>query len=167
MELASGTGTGLIRMAKKYPQSTLVGVDGDAFSLETTKKNLQQEGLQDRVSLEQSWLEDVDKSEEFDMVLINNTMHECRDIDKVTKNVYNALKPGGSFIISDFPFPETSQGLRSMPGRIMSGIQFAEALIGDQLLSTQTYIDLLNKHDFKNVASFDLTPLHVVVHGQK
>lgn len=94
-------------------------------------------------------------------------MHECRDIDKVTKNVYNALKPGGSFVISDFPFPETPQGLRSVSGRIMSGIQFFEALIGDQLLSTQTYIDLLHKHGFKDVKSLDLTPTHVVVYGQK
>ncbi|MHA2293758.1 MAG: hypothetical protein ACXACK_16475 [Candidatus Hodarchaeales archaeon] len=49
----------------------------------------------------------------------------------------------------------------------MSGIQFFEALIGGQLLSTQTYIDLLKKHGFKNVVSFDLTPIHVVVYGQK
>lgn len=34
MELASGTGTGLIGMAQSYPQSTLVGVDGDEFSIE-------------------------------------------------------------------------------------------------------------------------------------
>ncbi|MFQ5977570.1 MAG: class I SAM-dependent methyltransferase [Candidatus Heimdallarchaeota archaeon] len=167
LELASGTGTGLIRMANAYPQSSLVGVDGDGFSLEQTKKTLQAEGLQERISLEHSWLEDVDKSEEFDMVLINNTMHECRDIDKVTKNVYNALNPEGFFVISDFPFPETPQGLRTVPGRIMSGIQFFEALIGDQLLSTQTYVDLLKKHGFKNVGSFDLTPVHVVVYGQK
>ncbi|MFQ5979386.1 MAG: class I SAM-dependent methyltransferase [Candidatus Heimdallarchaeota archaeon] len=167
MELGSGSGAGLIRMAKTYPQSSLVGVDGDAFSLEKTRKIVQHEGLQDRISLEHSWLEEVDKSEEFDMVLINNTMHECRDIDKVTKNVHNALKPGGFFVISDLPFPETPQGLRTMPGRILCGVQFTEALMGDQLLSTQTYIDLLKKHDFKNVGSFDLTPIHVVVHGQK
>jgi ubiquinone/menaquinone biosynthesis C-methylase UbiE len=50
-------------------------------------------------------------------------MHECRDIDAVVANTYRALKPGGVFVISDFPFPYTPAVLQTPPGRFMSGIQ--------------------------------------------
>ena len=105
--------------------------------------------------------------EQYDLVLINISMHECRDIQKVTRNVYQALKPGGSFVISDFPFPASTRETRTVPARIMCGIQFFEALIGDQLLPTQAFVDLLTRHGFRDVGFFDLTPVHAVTYGRK
>ena len=49
----------------------------------------------------------------------------------------------------------------------MRGIQFFEALIGDQLLPTQAYVELLDEHGFRDVGSFDLTPVHAVTYGRK
>ena len=105
--------------------------------------------------------------EQYDLVLINISMHECRDMQKVTRNVYQALKPGGSFVISDFPFPASTGETRTVPARLMCGIQFFEALIGDQLLPTQEYVDLLTQHGFREVGFFDLTPVHAVTYGRK
>jgi SAM-dependent methyltransferase len=167
LELACGAGVGLMRMAQTYPQSSFIGVDGDAYSLELTADRLRQAGLQDRVSLVRSMLEEVNATEEFDVAFINVSMHECRDIERVTSNVHRALKPSGYFVISDFPFPESTEGCRTVPGRLMCGIQFAEALMGDQLLPTRTYVELLGRHGFHNVNAFELTPVHVVIHGQK
>ncbi len=167
LELACGAGVGLIRMAQTYPQSTFVGVDGDAYTLELVADRLKEIGLQDRVSLTRSMLEEISDSERYDMALINVTMHECRDLDKTTTNVLSALKPDGYFVISDFPFPDSTEGCRTVPARVMCGIQFFEALIDDQLLPTQAYVDLLGKHGFRNVGAFDLTPVHAVTYGQK
>ena len=167
LDLACGAGVGLIRTAQTYPQTTVVGLDGDAYSLELTADTLRQAGLQDRISLVQSTLEDMSASEEFDLVLINVSMHECRDIEKVTSNVHRALKPDGYFVISDFPFPDSIEGTRTVPARIMSGIQFFEALIDDQLLPTQAFVDLLDKHGFRSVGAFDRTPVHAVTYGQR
>ncbi len=167
LELACGAGVGLIRMAQTYPKSTLVGVDGDAYTLELVEDRLKEVGLQDRVSLTRSMLEEISDSEQYDVVLINVSMHECRDLGKVTTNVLRALKPDGYFVISDFPFPDSTEGCRTVPARVMCGIQFFEALIDDQLLPTQAYVDLLGKHGFRNVGAFDLTPVHAVTYGQK
>ena len=167
MDLACGAGVGLIRMANTYPNITLVGVDGDAYSLGLTQDTINEAGLQDRISLVQSTFEDLDVNEEYDVVIINVSMHECRDIEKVTQNIYRALKPDGYFVISDFPFPETTEACRTVPARIMCGIQFFEAMIDDQLMPTQAFIDLLNKHGFRNVSAFDMAPVHAVTYGQK
>ena len=167
LDLACGAGVGLVKLAAAFPKCSLVGLDGDAHSLGVVAERLKEEGLSDRISLVKSTLEDMDQQDEFDAVIINVSMHECRDIDKVTANVHRALKPGGRFVISDFPFPDSIEGTRTVPARLMSGIQFFEAMIDDQLLPTQAYVDLLNKHGFKDVATFDMTPVHAVTHGQK
>jgi SAM-dependent methyltransferase len=166
LDLACGTGAGLLQLAEYYPVARLAGVDGDAYSLGQAEAALRDAGMHERTSLHRSALEDLDHEAAFDMALINMSMHECRDLDRVTANVFRALRPGGYFVISDFPFPEDEAGLRSVPGRIMSGIQFVEAQIDDQLLPTRAFVDLLSRHGFESVDSFDITPTHAVTHGR-
>jgi hypothetical protein len=100
-------------------------------------------------------------------VVNNISMHECRDIDQVTRRVLGALEPGGWFVISDFPFPDTDQGLRSVPGRVMGAIQFFEAQIDDQLLPRAAYDDLLGRHGFGELGSASLTPMHAITWGRR
>lgn len=166
-DLACGAGVGLIRMAHSYPSCSLVGVDGDAHSIDIARERLSEEGVLHRTTLVQSPLEDLNINEEYDVVINNISMHECRDIEKVTANIYRALKPDGYFVISDFPFPESVEDCRTIPARIMSGIQFFEATIDDQLLPVKAYLDLLNRHGFKNVDSVGITPVHALTYGQK
>jgi len=108
--------------------------------------------LLDRATLIQSPLEDLNINEEYDLVINNISMHECRDIEKVTANIYRALKTGGYFVISDFSFPESTEDCRTVPARIMCGIQFFEAHIDDQLLPVKAYLELLNRHGFKSIS---------------
>jgi ubiquinone/menaquinone biosynthesis C-methylase UbiE len=167
LELACGTGVGLVRMATHYPDVELVGLDGDAFSLERAKERVDAAGFAERVDFMQSPMEDLDAESEYDAVTINVSMHECRDIDAVTAAVHRALKPGGIFANSDFPFPDSADGLRAVPGRIMSGIQYFEAMIDDQLLPVQAYLDLFEGHGFRDVGVVELTPVHAITHGTK
>ncbi len=167
LELACGMGRALVKLKTAFPKSNVTGLDGDAFSLKLARETLAKAGLDKEVELVQSTLEDLDAKEGYDVVTINVSMHECRDIDKVTDNVRRALKTGGRFVISDFAFPDDRTGLRTAPGRIQSGIQFFEALIGDQLLPTKAYVALLEKHGFKDVGFIDVNPVHAVTYGTK
>jgi ubiquinone/menaquinone biosynthesis C-methylase UbiE len=158
---------GLIRLATEYPALELVGLDGDAYSLRTARSRIDDAGLSDRVQLWHSSMEELDASEVFDVVTINISMHECRDIEGVTAAIHRALKPGGYFINSDFPFPDTGEGLRTVPGRIMAGVSCFEALIDAELLSKSYYVELLERHGFTDVGSVDLTPVHAITYGKK
>jgi len=166
-DLACGAGVGLIKMAQNYPNCSIAGVDGDAHSIEIATERLSNAGVLGRTTLIQSPLEDLNINEEYDVVINNISMHECRDIEKVTANIYRALKPDGYFVISDFPFPESTEDCRTVPARIMCGIQFFEATIDDQLLPVKAYLDLLNRHGFRNVASINITPVHALTYGLK
>ncbi len=167
LELACGTGVGLVRLGTHYPSVGLVGLDGDAHSLGAARSRLDGARMSERVELMHSGMEDLDASQEYDAITINVSMHECRDIEKVTAAVYRALKPGGYFLNSDFPFPDTGEGIRTVPGRIMSGIQFFEALIDDQLLGVDYYIDLFERHGFTEAGKVELTPVHAITWAKK
>jgi ubiquinone/menaquinone biosynthesis C-methylase UbiE len=167
VDTACGSGVGLVRLAQFYPDCELVGVDGDAHSIERARATLADLGLADRVELVTSALEEMRLDELASVVVNNISMHECRDIDRVTERVKAALEPGGWFVISDFPFPDTDDGLRSVPGRIMSGIQFFEAQIDDQLLPRSAYDRLLERHGFTDIGSFSITPMHAVTYGRR
>jgi SAM-dependent methyltransferase len=167
VDTACGAGIGLVRLATTYPGCTVVGVDGDQHSIDRARARLTEAGLADRVELVCSALEDMELDVPARVVINNISMHECRDIDRVTENVKAALEPGGWFVISDFPFPDTDEGLRSVPGRIMTGIQFFEAQIDDQLLPRAAYDDLLTRHGFSDIGSVQITPMHAVTYGRR
>ena len=166
VDTACGAGGGVIRLAEAYPACRVTGVDGDAHSVDLARRRVAERGLGDRIELVCSPLEELALDDRATVVINNISMHECRDIDRVTARVRATLEPGGWFVISDFPYPDTDEGLRSVPGRIMSGIQFFEAQIDDQLLPRAYYSDLLARHGFTGIGSFTLTPMHAVTYGQ-
>jgi ubiquinone/menaquinone biosynthesis C-methylase UbiE len=169
MELASGAGEGLTRTAQKYVNCTFVGVDGDDYSIGLAKESTSKLNLSDRIKYQKCMFEDINDhfNDEFDVVTINASIHEARDLEKVISSVYKTLKSDGYFVISDFPFPDNLEGLKTVPGRVMSGIQFFESQIDDLLLPTQVYVDHMKKYGFKDISSFDLTPTHMIIHGRK
>ena len=167
VDTACGAGAGVVRLAEYYPSCRVIGVDGDAHSIEQARRLAEESGVADRVSFVCSPLEEFRLDESVTAIVNNISMHECRDIDRVAQNVRAALEPGGWFVISDFPFPDTDEGLRSVPGRIMCGIQFFEAQIDDQLLPRAAYDDLLTRHGFGEIGNFSLSPVHAVTYGRK
>jgi SAM-dependent methyltransferase len=167
LDTACGAGAGLVRLGEAYPDIRITGADGDRASLDRAAQTVVDADLGDRVELVHTPLEQLDRHEEFDLVINNISMHECRDIDQVTERVRRALAPGGWFVISDFPFPDTDEGLTSVPGRIMSAVQLFEAQIDDQLLPRDVYDDLLARHGFVDLGSAELTPVHALTWGRK
>ena len=167
VDTGCGTGQGLVRLAAHHPASPIVGVDGDARSITSARKHVEAAGLADRVELVESPLESFTLDQPAALIINNISMHECRDIDRATRRIHDALEPGGWFVISDFPFPDTDDGLATLAGRIMAGIQFFEAQIDDQLLPRSAYDDLLARHGFVDLGYAELTPVHHLTWGRR
>jgi SAM-dependent methyltransferase len=167
VDTACGAGVGLVRLAETYPACQIVGVDGDAYSVDLARERVAAAGLSDRVSLQVSPLEEMVLDEPATLAVNNISMHECRDLDHATARVKAALEPGGWFVISDFPFPDTDEALASVPGRVMGAIQFFEAQIDDQLLPRRAYDELLTRHGFAELGSAELTPVHALTWGRR
>ncbi len=166
LDTACGAGVGVIRLAETYPDATVVGADGDLHSLEVAAQRARTAGVEDRMEFMHTPLEDLDTDREFALVINNISMHECRDLDRVTQNVRASLESGGWFVISDLPFPDSVEDLRTLPGQMMAGIQFWEAQIDDQLLPRHVYDELLSRHGFWDIGSFQINPTHAVTYGR-
>lgn len=167
LDLASGVCKGPAKIVDAFPQTSVTAVDGDRYTLEVAAQELGARGIGDRFTLVQSMLEDLDIEGGHDLALINISLHEARDIQRVVERTYAALDEGGTFIVQEFPFPEREEDTRTVPGRLMSGVQFFEAHIGCQLLPAARFVEHLEKAGFNDVGVIDVTPMHVVIHGTK
>jgi len=167
LDLACGVCRGPAKVAATFPRTTVTAVDGDAYTLEVAEREMKEQGLGDRFRFVHSMLEDLDIDGGHDLAVINISLHEARDMERAVERAYAALDPGGTFLVSEFPFPDHEEDCRTVPGRLMCGIQFFEAHIGCQLLPTARFVDLLEQAGFREVGVIDVTPVHVVVHGTK
>ncbi len=167
LDLACGVCRGPAKVVAAFPNTTVTAVDGDAYTLEVAEREMKERGLGDRFRFRQSMLEDLDLDGGHDLAVINISLHEARDIDRAVERAYAALDPGGTFLVSEFPFPDREEDCRTVPGRLMCGVQLFEAHIGCQLLPTHRFVEHLEKAGFKEVGTVDVTPMQVVVHGTK
>ena len=167
LDLACGVCRGPAKVAAAFPRTMVTAVDGDAYTLELAEREMKEKGLGDRFRFVRSMLEDLDIEGGHDLAVINISLHEARDMERVVERAHAALDPGGTFLVSEFPFPAREEDCRTVPGRLMCGVQFFEAHIGCQLLATSRFVDLLEHAGFRGVGVIDVTPVHVVVHGTK
>ncbi|HEX2174243.1 MAG TPA: class I SAM-dependent methyltransferase, partial [Dehalococcoidia bacterium] len=70
LDLACGTCNGPIKFARAYPQTTYLAVDGDAYTIEYARRNLEGQGLLDRFELVQSPLEELAIENSSDIAII-------------------------------------------------------------------------------------------------
>lgn len=167
LDLACGVCRGPAKILAAYPDTKLTAVDADQYTLEVAEREMKEAGLAGRVRFRQTYLEQLDLEADHDVAVINISLHEARDIERAVERAHAALAPGGVFLVSEFPFPENEDECRSVPGRLMCGVQFFEAHIGCQLLPTRRFVDLLEGAGFVDVGVIPVTPVHVVVHGTR
>jgi SAM-dependent methyltransferase len=167
LDLACGTCRGTAKIVDAYPNTSVTGVDYDPGVIELAEREMKERGIGENFTFVQSPLENLDFTGGHDVALINVSLHEARDKEAVVARTYDALDPGGVFLVSEFPFPEKEEDARTVPGRLMCGVQFFEAHIGCQLLPSSRFVELLQGAGFKDVGVIDVTPTHTVIHGTK
>lgn len=167
LDLACGVCRGPAKVVEAFPNTIVTAVDGDAYTLEVAEREMKERGVGDRFRFVHSMLEELDLDGGHDLAVINISLHEARDIDRAVERAHAALDPGGMFLVSEFPFPGQEEDCRTVPGRLMCGVQLFEAHIGCQLLPTARFIEHLDRAGFRDVGVVDVTPMHVVVHGTK
>jgi len=167
VDLACGLCRGPAKFVAAYPGTQVTAVDCDPYSLATAELEMKERGIGEQFTFVESFLEDLDIDGGHDLAIINISLHEARDIERAVARVHRALDEGGTFLVSEFPFPEREEDTRTVPGRLMCAVQAFEAHIGCQLLPTSRFVELLEGAGFRDVGSIDVTPTHVVIHGTK
>ncbi len=109
LDIGTGSGSLIIKLAKTFPKSFLTGIDYWGENWEYSKAQCQQnaeiEGVNERINfLKASASELPFNDDEFDIVVSCLTFHEVkdrRDKTEVIKEALRVLKPGGVFVFLD------------------------------------------------------------------
>jgi ubiquinone/menaquinone biosynthesis C-methylase UbiE len=101
-DVGCGYGASTVLMAAQYPQSTFVGSDYHAGSIEQARKRATEAGVSDRVSFEATSAQSFD-SGPYDLVTTFDSLHDMGDPLGAAKHIHSLMKPDGSWMIVE-PF---------------------------------------------------------------
>ncbi|WNI27902.1 class I SAM-dependent methyltransferase [Streptomyces sp. ITFR-6] len=105
VDLGSGTGTGAIALARRFPQAGVSAVDVSPQMLQRLSVKASGRGLADRVrgvqaDLDQEW----PALGTSDLVWAAAALHHLADPDRVLSHVFDALRPGGLPAVTEMDF---------------------------------------------------------------
>jgi 2-polyprenyl-3-methyl-5-hydroxy-6-metoxy-1,4-benzoquinol methylase len=100
-DIGCGYGISTAIMAKAYPNSSFVGVDNHALSIEIARKRATEQGLsnEDRLKFITAQAESFPKSGGYDLVTFFDCFHDMGNPFAVARHVKNVLKPDGTLML--------------------------------------------------------------------
>lgn len=118
LDIGTGSGSLIIKLAKAFPKSVLTGVDYWGENWEYSRGQCQQnamiEGVADRIDFQKASASNLLlQDDEYDLVVSCLTFHEVKDTSnktEVIKEALRVLKPGGEFIFMDLFMDEKTFG---------------------------------------------------------
>lgn len=160
LEIGCGMGRLLSALAKEFPEASFVGVDIDSHGIEEGNREIEISGLTHRIRLHRVGGESIDFIEEFDIVSLNNVMHELRaDIrPQAVQRMVRALRPGGLMISNDFYYPSRLEDFRVREHQGAIFDQIAEVTWGNRHLSREQLAEMFAECGFTR-SEFHLIPM--------
>lgn len=155
LDLGSGSGTGALTLARRFPDAQVTAVDQSAALLRHLRHRAEHLGLTDRIhtveaDLDTAWPDLAP----IDLVWASASLHHLADPGRVLTEAFGALEPGGLLIAVELDsFP------RFLPADLGAGVegrahQIVDAIRAEQLpLFGSDWGPVLNKAGFTVEAS--------------
>jgi SAM-dependent methyltransferase len=140
LDLHCGGARWLIAVAKRFPETTLMGVEFEPDSVERARRNVAAAGLSDRIDIVQAALADIDRSEgTFDVAYFQYALYALQDPIGALQAGWRGLAPGGRLIVFEWAAPTELEEYRTAQGRLISAIQLDELFQGSRLRSVDEF----------------------------
>ncbi|MDQ3045687.1 MAG: class I SAM-dependent methyltransferase [Chloroflexota bacterium] len=134
LEIGPGGGFALAHFARRFPHSRLVGLEFDAPSIELARQTVADAGVGGQVEIRHGDANELDETDTYDLVLMNIVLHETggsAEYRNVLARTRQALKPGGTVLVSELPYPDSPADYRVNPAyKALAGAQIHEAQVG-------------------------------------
>jgi SAM-dependent methyltransferase len=139
LDVHCGAGRWLIAMARRFPELDLVGVEFEPDSVARARRNVEEAGLADRISIEQGDPRSPGHEGEFELAYFQYALHHLADPSASLRAAHAALHPGGRLLVLDWPLPSTSEEFRTRHGELIAGVQLDEVFQGTRLETRETF----------------------------
>lgn len=172
LDVGAGGGHHLAHYAGRFPGARVVGLEIDGPSLDLARRTIAEAGLDNRVEVRPTDANELDDEDAYDLVTMSIALHETGgppEYTNVLGRVRRALKPGGTLVVSELPYPDTPEEYRSSPVyKALAGVQLHEAVVGCGMITKGQLRDLVSDAGFAEVRAADQPlPTRFVVLAEK
>lgn len=152
LDLGSGAGFDAFLAVRKVGKTgKVIGVDMTDEMLEKARENAKKSGF-DNVEFRKGDIEDLPlEDEEVDVVISNCVINLAPDKEKVFKETYRVLKPGGRLMVSDVVLT------KPLPDELKNNKELLSGCVAGAILK-QDYLNLLKKAGFSDIKIHKTTP---------
>ena len=149
LDVGCGTGGLISKIFNEYPSSRLVGIDPSNKALSLARQITSGKPI----TLVNMSAEHMKFADEFEMVILCESLYTVKDKKKVVFNCWRALKNHGTVVIVEGLLPESNYDYAS--SRLIKGMQLDFVLQGHSFMSKREIKSLLKK-GFSRIRFTDL-----------
>jgi SAM-dependent methyltransferase len=139
LDVACGGGKWLIAVATRFPATELVGVEFEPDSVARAMRHVTDAGLDSRIRIEAREIPTMPYSEEFDLVYIQDALHELPDPVASLRAAWKAVRPGGRLVVFEWCLPPTLEDSHNLQAELLWGIQIDELFQGTRMYTHEGF----------------------------
>ena len=148
LDVGSGTGEWVLRLAKVFPNSSFNGIDPNRSVVTIARVKAKSQYL-NNVRFSVGTGESIRYEESFDMIYLGEVLCIVQSKLKILKNCFHALRPSGYLVIAE-GLIDKKAGIRKRENQIIYAMQLDFALQGAVFLSKNELKNLLLEAGFKS-----------------
>jgi SAM-dependent methyltransferase len=142
LDVACGGGKWLIAVARRFPATELVGVEFEPDSVERARLHVEEAGLAARIRIDARSTDDMPFRSEFDLVYLQDALHELPDPTASLRSSWAAVAPGGRLVVLEWCLPDDPSEPQSLQSELLWGIQIDELYQGTRMYTHAGYDEL-------------------------
>jgi SAM-dependent methyltransferase len=135
LDIHCGGGRWLLAMARRFPGTSLVGVEFEADSVARARAAVEAAVLRDRISIEQGDVTAVGHEDEATLAYFQYALHQLPDPVGAIRSAWATLRPGGWLVALDWYLPTDPDELQTRHSELLAGMQLDELLMGTRLVT--------------------------------
>lgn len=140
LDVACGGGRWLVAVARRFPATSLVGVEYVPDSVGRAMRLISQAGLGDRIVIENRDPLDLPWPAAFDLVYFQDAIHELADPVGALRSAWATVRPGGRLLVLDWCLPDSVEESRSLQAAMLWGIHVDELYQGARIWTHDGYV---------------------------
>jgi SAM-dependent methyltransferase len=117
-------------------------VEFEPDSVARAMRHVTDAGLDERIRIEAREIPSMPYSEEFDLVYMQDALHEMPDPVASLQAAWKAVRPGGRLVILEWCLPSTVEDSQHLHAELLWGIQIDELFQGTQIYTHQGFDDM-------------------------
>ena len=142
LDVACGGGKWLIAIARRFPATELVGVEFEPDSVARAIRHVTDAGLVGRIRIENRPIPEMPFRDQFDLVYLQDALHELPDPVASLRASWAAVAPGGRLVVLEWCLPEDGTEAQSLQAQLLWGIQIDELQQGTRMLTHAGFASL-------------------------